>query len=83
MHGGRNVDHVCISLSPIDVGDLIGHLNAHNVRIESTAFHGGARGMGNAVYIHDPFGNKLELKGRRSIPTAASRCPSDGPKRRQ
>ncbi len=25
--------------------------------------HGGARGMGNSFYVHDPWGNKLELKG--------------------
>lgn len=63
VKGGRNVDHVCINISPIGTGDLIGHLNSHNVRIEHTAFHGGARGMGHSVYVLDPFGNKLELKG--------------------
>jgi catechol 2,3-dioxygenase-like lactoylglutathione lyase family enzyme len=61
--GGRNVDHVCLNLTPIDVPDLVAYLNSHNVRIEHTAFHGGARGMGNSVYVLDPFGNKLELKG--------------------
>lgn len=61
--GGRNVDHVCINLSPIDEAALLAHLRAHDVEIERTAFHGGARGMGHSVYVFDPFGNKLELKG--------------------
>lgn len=76
--GGRNVDHVCINLSPIEVPDLIGWLNAHNVRIERTAFHGGARGMGNSVYVLDPFGNRLELKGPPVYPDG--REPAAGPK---
>lgn len=63
VSGGRNVDHVCLSLSPFDHDELKAHLDAHNVPIELEAFHGGARGMGYSFYIRDPFGNKLELKG--------------------
>ena len=76
--GGRNVDHVCIALSPFDEDELIGHLNAHNVTIDRTAFHGGARGMGSSIYIFDPFGNKLELKGPPVYPDG--REPVDAPK---
>ena len=76
--GGRNVDHVCINLSPIEVPDLVAWLNSHNVRIERTAFHGGARGMGHSVYVFDPFGNKLELKGPPVYPDG--REPPPGPK---
>jgi catechol 2,3-dioxygenase-like lactoylglutathione lyase family enzyme len=61
--GGRNVDHVCIALSPFDHDAMRAHLAAHDVRIDREAFHGGSRGMGNSFYIFDPFGNKLELKG--------------------
>jgi catechol 2,3-dioxygenase-like lactoylglutathione lyase family enzyme len=61
--GGRNVDHVCLALSPFDKDEMRAHLKAHNVTIESEAFHGGSRGMGVAFNILDPFGNKLELKG--------------------
>ena len=61
--GGRNVDHVCIALSPFDRDAMRRHLLAHDVTIVQEAFHGGARGMGNSFYILDPFGNKLELKG--------------------
>jgi catechol 2,3-dioxygenase-like lactoylglutathione lyase family enzyme len=61
--GGRNVDHLCIALSPFDHDALRAHLAAHNVAIEQQAFHGGARGMRDSFVIRDPFGNKLELKG--------------------
>lgn len=61
--GGRNVDHVCIATTTFDHEEMRAHLKAHNVDIDREAMHGGARGMGHSVYIRDPFGNKLELKG--------------------
>ena len=63
VKGGRNVDHVCINLSPFDHAEFRSHMKAHDVEIVLEAFHGGARGMGDSFYILDPFGNKLELKG--------------------
>ncbi len=68
VKGGRNVDHVCIALSPFDKQAMRDHLAAHGVEIEREAFHGGARGMGNSFYVRDPFGNKLELKGPAVYP---------------
>jgi glyoxylase I family protein len=61
--GGRNVDHVCIATSTFDHAAMRAHLAAQGVEIEREAFHGGARGMGHSVYIRDPWGNRLELKG--------------------
>jgi catechol 2,3-dioxygenase-like lactoylglutathione lyase family enzyme len=61
--GGRNVDHICIALSPFAEADMRAHLAVHGVEIEREALHGGARGMGNSFYVRDPWGNKLELKG--------------------
>jgi len=61
--GGRNMDHVCLSLGPYYPDALRAHLAAHDVKIEQEATHGGARGMGHATYVLDPFGNKIELKG--------------------
>lgn len=63
VEGGRNMDHVCIALSPFDHGEFRAHLRAHGVDIVQEAFHGGARGQGHSFYVLDPFGNKLELKG--------------------
>lgn len=61
--GGRNVDHICIATSPFDHEQLRTHLQSHGVVIVQEAFHGGARGMGHSFYLHDPFGNKIEIKG--------------------
>lgn len=71
--GGRNVDHVCIALSPFDEDAMRVHLKAHNVAVEREAFHGGARGMGNSFYVLDPWGNKLELKGPAVYPDGTSK----------
>lgn len=65
---GRNVDHVCIALSPFDHDEMRAHLKSHNVEIDREAMHGGARGMGHSFYVFDPFGNKLELKGPAEYP---------------
>lgn len=66
--GGRNVDHVCIATSPFEPQAMRAHLAAHGVEIEREATHGGARGMGFSIYIRDPFGNKLEIKGPAEYP---------------
>ena len=47
---------------------MLAHLAAHNVTIDRIAFHGGARGMGNSIYVLDPWNNKLELKGPAVYP---------------
>ena len=68
VSGGRNVDHVCIATSPFAPDAMRAHLAAHAVAIEREATHGGARGMGHSFYIHDPFGNRLEVKGPAAYP---------------
>lgn len=68
VSGGRNVDHVCIATSPCTPDAMRAHLAAHGVVIEREAQHGGARGIGTSFYIHDPFGNKLEIKGPPEYP---------------
>ena len=65
---GRNVDHLCIACSPIQPAAMRAHLASHGVPIAQEATHGGARGVGHSFYIHDPFGNKLELKGPAEYP---------------
>lgn len=66
--GGRNVDHVCIMTDPFDHDQFRAYMAEHGVEIETEAFHGGARGMGDSFYIRDPFGNKLEIKGPAVYP---------------
>jgi catechol 2,3-dioxygenase-like lactoylglutathione lyase family enzyme len=61
--GGRNMDHLCIALGRHREDDLRRHLAAHRVAIVEEAFHAGARGESLSLYIRDPSGNTLELKG--------------------
>ena len=72
VRGGRNVDHVCIATGPLDHDAFRKHLRTHGVEIHREAYHGGARGMGHSFYIHDPFGNKLEIKGPAEYPDGRS-----------
>ncbi len=70
--GGRNVDHICIATGPFYHQQLRDHLKRHGVEVFREAFHGGARGMGHSFYIHDPFGNKIEIKGPAEYPDGRS-----------
>ena len=63
VKGGRNMDHLALAIGQFDAEALRGHLAAHGIEIEREAFHGGARGMGAAIYIRDPSDNVIELKG--------------------
>lgn len=70
--GGRNVDHLCIATGPFEPDALRTHLAAHGVAVVQEAVHGGARGVGPAFYVRDPFGNLLEIKGPPSHPDERS-----------
>jgi len=59
---GRNVDHVCFRVLPWDGEALLQHLKAHQIEAEIVSRYG-ADGNGPSVYLTDPEGNNLELKG--------------------
>jgi catechol 2,3-dioxygenase-like lactoylglutathione lyase family enzyme len=61
--GGRNLDHVCIAITACDEHELRDHLAAHNIKIVEEGLHKGARGNSLSIYIRDPSGNTIELKG--------------------
>jgi catechol 2,3-dioxygenase-like lactoylglutathione lyase family enzyme len=65
---GRNVDHVCFRVSDWDEGALVTHLEKHGIAAD-VAERYGAEGEGPSIYLSDPDGNGLELKGppRRAI----------------
>ena len=63
ISGGRNVDHVCIAISECDEQELRDHLATHNTRITEEGLHSGARGNSLSIYVKDPSGNTIELKG--------------------
>jgi glyoxylase I family protein len=59
---GRNVDHVCFRVVPWDEEGILAHLRKHGFEAE-VARRYGAEGDGPSVYLSDPDGNGLELKG--------------------
>lgn len=60
---GRNMDHVCLRVEPFDSGAIASHLLAHGVVPGETKMRYGAEGSGPSLYISDPEGNTVELKG--------------------
>jgi glyoxylase I family protein len=60
---GRNVDHFALQLDSFDEAKIHAHLAAHNVTIADSGQRYGAEGEGPSIYIRDPDGNTVELKG--------------------
>jgi extradiol dioxygenase family protein len=61
--GGRNMDHLCIALRRHDEQALREHLARHGVEIVEESVHAGAHGESLSIYVRDPSGNMMELKG--------------------
>ena len=59
----RNMDHFCLSIEPWDEVAMLAHLQAHGVAIGEIGWRYGAEGNGPSIYIEDPEGNTVELKG--------------------
>lgn len=60
---GRNVDHFAIEIDRFDETAIRAHLAFHNVTITDSGRRYGAKGDGPSIYILDPDGNSVELKG--------------------
>jgi glyoxylase I family protein len=60
---GRNVDHVCFRVEPFDAAAIRAHLAAHGVEAGPVESRFGAEGEGPSIYLRDPEGNTIELKG--------------------
>jgi len=60
---GRNMDHFAVQLERFDEAELRAHLAAHGVAPGDVAQRYGALGMGPSMYVRDPDGNVVELKG--------------------
>ena len=59
----RNMDHIALLVAPFDVDAIRAQLEAHGVEPGEVAQRYGARGNGPSMYIRDPDGNVVELKG--------------------
>jgi glyoxylase I family protein len=64
---GRNMDHLCLRVEPFDQEAIVAHLTQHGVAVGDIRTRYGAEGNGISIYLTDPEGNMVELKG-----------PSDG-----
>lgn len=61
---GHNLEHVCLLLDPFDDADLQRHFLEHGIELGAAETRYGATGYGPSIYVHDPQGNTVELKGR-------------------
>ena len=64
---GRNMDHLCLRIEPFDQEAIVEHLRRHGAPVGDIKPRFGAEGNGVSIYLTDPEGNVVELKG-----------PSDG-----
>lgn len=60
---GRNLDHFCLRVDPFDADAIIAHLRASGANPAPLASRYGAEGQGPSIYVPDPEGNIVELKG--------------------
>lgn len=60
---GRNLDHFCFRVEPFDEAAIRAQLQAHGVEAGALASRYGAEGEGPSIYVTDPEGNVVELKG--------------------
>jgi len=58
----RNLDHVAFRVLPWDGEAIVAHLHRHGIEGEIKSRYG-AEGDGPSIYLTDPEGNGLELKG--------------------
>jgi catechol 2,3-dioxygenase-like lactoylglutathione lyase family enzyme len=60
----RNVDHIALRIEPFDDDAIRAHLAAHGIDAPApTSTNFGAEGDGPSLYLRDPDGNTIELKG--------------------
>lgn len=60
---GRNLDHFCLRIEPFDATAIRNHLVNLGYEPGSLEQRYGADGTGPSIYVADPDGNIVELKG--------------------
>ena len=71
--GGANLDHRCLRVDPFDAAAIARHLAAQGAACGAQASRYGAEGQGPSVYLTDPEGNGVELKGPAAARTGAEK----------
>jgi glyoxylase I family protein len=60
---GRNLDHFCLAIDGFDEPALRAYLSERGVEAGESGSRYGAQGQGPSLYLRDPEGNTVELKG--------------------
>ena len=60
---GRNLDHLCLRVDPFDAAAIAAFLKAKGIECGPVESRYGAQGEGPSIYVSDPEGNVVELKG--------------------
>jgi len=60
---GRNMDHLCFRVEPFDPDAIRTHLAKFGITAGEVSSRFGAEGEGPSIYVSDPEGNTVELKG--------------------
>ena len=60
---GRNLDHFCVRVDPFDADQIIHYLRTKGIEPGNVESRYGAEGEGPSIYVKDPEGNVVELKG--------------------
>ena len=58
-----NMDHLALRIEPFDADALSAYLSGNGIAVGELADRYGAEGPGPSLYIEDPDGNTVELKG--------------------
>jgi catechol 2,3-dioxygenase-like lactoylglutathione lyase family enzyme len=59
----RNMDHFCLTVGDWDEEEILAWLAAKGVKAGPAERRYGAGGFGPSIYLRDPEGNTVELKG--------------------
>jgi len=62
-HSAPNMDHLCLQIEPWEPEAIKDYLREHGIEPGKVEQRYGASGMGPSIYIQDPEGNTVELKG--------------------
>ena len=65
----RNVDHLALKIEPFDETAILAYFDSKGVNAEPAKTRFGADGDGPSIYLSDPEGNGVELKGMARAPT--------------
>ena len=60
---GRNVDHIALKVRAFDPKAIQAHLLVHGIEAGEAVTRFGSEGDGPSMYLTDPEGNGVELKG--------------------